>query len=309
MTIPMVPFEGHMSYCLTRSLAMVLAYRGHTYAVPWLECVSGEPFGFAYIRDKRRFFAINGYVYHEAGQHLLRTLNFDFTFSGSPDQGAALDALRAALADGPVAVGMLDMGYLTYFPDHAMLRGADHAIVVLALQPDCVIVHDPAGFAAVPLPLDDFCAAWQRDIYTGKPFGLWRIGAQTRPPTDAEVWARTLARARANFALTTETLPDGTVILYGPEGMRTLAEDFRAVATPELGSLPFFNWRVSAQRCLDSAFYIRDRLPVAAAIRWEECQLYGMLQQASSARNYAVLPELLERLAEQETNFIAALNE
>jgi hypothetical protein len=35
-----------------------------------------------------------------------------------------------------------------------------------------VIVHDPAGFVATPLPLSDFLAGWQRDIYTGKPYGL-----------------------------------------------------------------------------------------------------------------------------------------
>lgn len=85
MDIPMVPFEGRMSYCLIRSLAMVLAHQGHEYPVPWLECVSGEPFGFAYVRDHQQFFAIDGYVYHVAGQHLLRTLNFDFSFTGSAD--------------------------------------------------------------------------------------------------------------------------------------------------------------------------------------------------------------------------------
>jgi hypothetical protein len=309
MTIPMVPFEGRMSYCLTRSLAMVLAHRGYAYPVPWLECVSGEPFGFAYIRDQQQFFAIDGYVYHEAGQHLLRTLNFTFSFTGSEDEASALEALQQALADGPVAVGMLDMGYLTYFPDHESMRGADHAIVVLALQSNQVIVHDPAGFVAVPLPLADFLASWQRDVYTRVPYGLWRIGAQGEPPTEEAIWQRTLARARENLARTTETLPDGTRICYGPEGMRLLAADLRAATAPQLGSLPYFNWRVSAQRCLDSAFYLRDRLPDAAAIRWEECQMYGMLQQASASHNLAVLPELLERLAEQEARFIVALGE
>jgi hypothetical protein len=48
-------------------------------------------------------------------------------------------------------------------------------------------------------------------------------------------------------------------------------------------------------------------MPEAAAIRWEECQLYGALQQASVANKRADLPVLLERLAEQETRFIAAL--
>jgi hypothetical protein len=71
--------------------------------------------------------------------------------------------------------------------------------------------------------------------------------------------------------------------------------------------LPYFSWRVSAQRCLDSAVFLRERLPDAAAIRWEEALLYGELQQASAANERARLPGLLERLADHEMRFIAAL--
>src|SRR5260370_975009 len=150
-----------MSYCLIKCLHMVLASQGHCYELPWLECVSGEPFGFVYVRDGKHFFALNGDVYHLAGEHLLRTLNYSYTYTGFSDGTAALARLEDALTLGPVVAGMLDMGYLTYDPSHREARGSDHAIVVLAVQKDAVIVHDPAGFVAVPLPLADFFAAWQ----------------------------------------------------------------------------------------------------------------------------------------------------
>lgn len=308
MTLPLVPFEGRMSYCLIKSLQMVLAYQGHTYPVEWLECVSGEPFGFVYIRDKQSFFAVDGYVYHRAGEHLLRTLNYSYTYTSSQDDAAALASLEDALKSGPVVAGMLDMGYLTYIPNHTQLYGSDHAIVVLALQPDAVIVHDPAGYVATPLSLSDFLAAWQRDIYTGKPYGLWQIGAQGKPPTEEEIWEKTLARARENVAWEAgELFPGGPTAFYGPTAMRTLAGDLQAWPEIDLGPLPYFSWQVSAQRCLDSAFFLREKLPAAAAIRWEECQLYGQLQHVSAANERAALPELLERLAEREEEFIAAL--
>src|SRR6266568_3894001 len=295
MTLPLVPFEGRMSYCLIKSLQMVLAYQGHTYSLPWLECVSGEAFEFVYVRDEKRFFAVIGDRYHIAGEHLLRTLNYTYTYTGSYDEKTALAALQEALRRGPVVAGMLDMGYLTYSPYHQDALGADHAVVVLGMQSDAVVVHDPAGFVAVPLPLSDFLAAWQRDVYTGKPYGLWQIGEQGNPPTDEEIWERTLARARENFARTRGTAVDGSMLLYGPDGMRTLAADLLAWPERDLGALPYFSWQVSAQRCLDSAFFLRGRLPQAAAIRWEECQIYGQLQQASAANERAMLPELLER--------------
>ena len=128
---------------------MVLAQQGHDYPVAWLECVSGEPFGFVYLRGAPELFAVVGYAYHEAGQHLLRALGYDYSFTSAGESDtAALATLDAALRDGPVAVGMLDMGYLTYAPDHEHARGADHAIVVLARRGDTVVVHDPAGYPA-----------------------------------------------------------------------------------------------------------------------------------------------------------------
>ena len=165
---------------------MLLAHQGHDYPVAWLECVSGEPFGFVYLRGATELFAVVGYAYHEAGEHLLRALGFDYSFTSAGESDTrGLGHARRALRDGPVAVGMLDMGYLTYAPDHEHARGADHAIVVLARRGDTLVVHDPAGYPAALLPLANFLQAWQRDIYTGKPYGLWRIGAQREAP-DAE---------------------------------------------------------------------------------------------------------------------------
>jgi hypothetical protein len=189
---------------------MILANQGHDYPVPWLVCVSGEPFGFAYIRGIPELFAVVDYPYHEAGQYLLGTLGYDYSFtSAGEDDTTALATLDAALGDGPAAVGMLDMGYLTYAPDHEQVHGADHAIVVLARRPDAtVVVHDPAGYPAAVLPVADFLEAWKRDIYTGKPYGLWRIGVRREKarrlpvlidPISLSCWsARPISRPRSS---------------------------------------------------------------------------------------------------------------
>jgi hypothetical protein len=297
-----------MSYCLIRSLHMVLAHQGHDYPLAWLECVSGEPFGFVYLRGDAEPFAVVGYAYHEAGQRLLGTLGFDYSFtSAGANDAAALTMLDTALRNGPVAVGMLDMGYLTYAPDHERARGADHAIVVLARRPDAVIVHDPAGYPAALLPLVDFLQAWQRDIYTGKPYGLWQVGAQRNAPNDDTIWDSAIAHARALYTRSDEALAPGLMAHYGPPALRLLAEDLRAEPERSLGALPYFNWRVSGQRCIDGAMFLRERLPEAAAIRWQQCQVYGEIQQASTSVNRSRLPDLLERQADLEAAFVTAL--
>jgi hypothetical protein len=287
---------------------MVLAHQGHEYPAPWLECVSGEPFGFVYIRGAADLFAVVGYGYHEAGEHLLRTLGYDYSFtSAGENDDDALARLDSALQDGPVAVGMLDMGYLTYAPDHEHARGADHAIVVLARRPDALVVHDPAGYPAAVLPLADFLQAWQRDIYTGKPYGLWRIGAQREVPSTDAIWERTITRARELYTRTDVPITPGLTEHYGPQALRLLAADLSAEPQRSLGALPYFSWRVSGQRCFDGATFLRERLPGAAAIRWAQCQLYGEIQQVSTSTDRSRLPGLLERQADLETAFVAAL--
>jgi hypothetical protein len=297
-----------MSYCLIRCLHMILAHQGHDYPVAWLECVSGEPFGFVYIRSGDERFAVVGYAYHEAGQHLLSALGYDYSFtSAGEDDAAALATLDVALRAGPVAVGMLDMGYLTYAPDHQQARGADHAIVVLARRPDAVVVHDPAGYPAALLPLADFLQAWQRDIYTGKPYGLWWIGARREAPSADAILDGAIAHARDLFTRSDEAVAPGVMAHYGPQALRLLSEDLRAEPQRSLGALPYFGWRVSGQRCFDGATFLRERLPGAAAIRWEQCQLYGDIQQASTSASRLYLPDLLERQADLEAAFVSAL--
>jgi hypothetical protein len=202
---------------------------------------------------------------------------------------------------------MLDMGYLTYAADHEQARGADHAIVVLARRPDAVVVHDPAGYPAAVLPLADFLEAWRRDIYTGKPYGLWRIGAQHDAPGADVIWERTIARARELYTRADEPVAPGIMGHYGPNALHLLAADLHDEPQRSLGGLPYFSWRVSGQRCFDGATFLRERLPGAAAIRWEQCQLYGEIQSASTSADRSQLPGLLERQADLETAFITAL--
>ena len=90
------------------------------------------------------------------------------------------------------------------------------------------------------------------------------------------------------------------------ESLRLLAADLRAEPERSLGALPYFSWRVSGLRCFDGATFLRDRLPGAAAIRWEQCQVYGEIQ-AIVLRDRPRLVELLQRQADLEEAFVAAL--
>lgn len=175
------PFVGRISYCLMRSFKMVLDARGDRYDLAFLECASSEPFGFIYVRGADGGIAVNGIPYHIAGERVLKLLGYAYELYADAPEEAALAWLREHVAREPVVAGMLDAGFLSYDPNHAHLRGADHAVVVLEVGDRDVIVHDPNGFVATPLPLPDFLAAWRADgMYTGKARMAWVIGARER---------------------------------------------------------------------------------------------------------------------------------
>ncbi|WP_181874191.1 hypothetical protein [Marinitenerispora sediminis] len=94
--------------------------------------------------------------------------------TGQDDADAALDRLRARLADGPVLVGSVlvgpvEMGRVRYQPGKAGPIGADRYLIVLAVDGGYAAVHDPQGPYA-RLSLADVAAAWRADtIDYGRP--------------------------------------------------------------------------------------------------------------------------------------------
>src|SRR5690606_38962033 len=93
------------------------------------------------------------------------------TSGGNADE--AIDRLRSAVADGPVWIGPVEMGFLRHQPGKNGPIGADHYVVVLAVEDGWVHMHDPQGYPFVCLPLGDFLAAWRAEtIDYGEPYTM-----------------------------------------------------------------------------------------------------------------------------------------
>ena len=311
-----VPFEGRMSYCLTKCLKMILAYYGDDYALPFLECVSTEPFGFVYVREANGGLAVNGYEYDHAGERMLQLLGYDYELLWFDDQEQALLQMDSLVKRDPVVVGMLNMGSLEYRPDYHEMAGADHALVVLERRNGIVIVHDPDGYVCVSLPLNSFLEAWRADhIYTGKSYMLWVVGKRARQPTNDELYSRALELGLENLHRTSTIAGNGTRVLFGPEALQTLAQDLRDCRAEDrwLRVYKSFTFRVSGQRCFDSSFFIKQapfqnsHLVRCAEIRFEQAVEYGQAQLAAVTEETPLLAYTLERIAVLEKKFIDAL--
>jgi len=304
-----------MSYCLTKCLKMVLDFRGDHYDLPFLECASTEPFGFVYVRRSTGGLAINGYEYDRAGERLLELLGYEFEVVSSGSRGQALLALRKSLQEGPVVLGMLDMGFLTYQPDHRYKMGTDHAIVALGLEGDAVVAHDPAGYVNVRFPLEDLLKAWKAEkIYTQRPNALWRIGPKRRNLKREELFRKVLELGLQNLQRPGQRIGSHMKVLFGGDALRTLAVDVRAGrAMRWIKRYAYFSLRVSGQRCFDSAAFIRSapfqnkHLSTAADVRFKQTEHYGKAQWAAASKKHALLAEAFREIAELEDAFTESL--
>ena len=95
------------------------------------------------------------------------------------------------------------MGYLTYNPNHTYLLGADHYVVVLSVEENYVLVHDPKGFPCAALPVDILLKAWRAEgmdlVYTNKPYIMRTAFRPTEPRSRQQMIEQTLPHIGANL--------------------------------------------------------------------------------------------------------------
>ncbi|MDX6311267.1 MAG: hypothetical protein QOF44_731 [Streptomyces sp.] len=127
-----LPYTGSGPYCYANSLAMVLGEHAPPTGV--IECLTGSPFGFELLAGTLPFFDPYGWDPELGLDAAIGSLGWtcERTDGGSPEE--AMARLRKACADGPVLTGPLEMGLLTHQPGMNAAIGADHYVVVLAVE-------------------------------------------------------------------------------------------------------------------------------------------------------------------------------
>ena len=75
-----------------------------------------------------------------------------------------VEVLNLQLSKGPVMPGPLDMGELSYHPNVRGANGVDHFVVALHKEDGAVVVHDPAGYPAMPIDVEALGRAWRADL-------------------------------------------------------------------------------------------------------------------------------------------------
>ncbi|GAB2892390.1 hypothetical protein GCM10022245_29560 [Streptomyces mayteni] len=157
----MLSYSGSGPYCYAHSLAMVVDPEAPAPAV--IETLTGSAFGFQLIAGTLPLFDPYGWDPEIGLDAAVALLGLRCDRAEGGPAGEALDRLRAACGAGPVLVGPVDMGLLRYQPGTPTPDGGDHYVVVLAVEGDTVLLHDPEGHPFATLPTADFLAAWRAE--------------------------------------------------------------------------------------------------------------------------------------------------
>lgn len=304
----MLPYVGSGDYCYANSLYMSLLGSGanaDTLPSPgFLECLTTMPFGNTYLNVARLFF-FDGLDPHQGLTRAIETLGWTCRLEQGGDEERALERLRAVVLHGPALIGPLDMGYLTYNPNYPYNGGADHFIVVLAVEADHVLVHDPKGFPCVTLPFENLLKAWraERIEYVDEAYILRADFRQVETVNHQEMIMRTLPFIRLNV----QRDPEGPEVYGGVRALHMLVQMLRTEMPEHLAPhLLYFALPLAIRRKLDAqAFLAEGNRPEAARLIEQQARLLGQAQYPGVQRAWSTVATLIEQVATLEERLIA----
>lgn len=292
-----VPYVGSGPYCYANAFAMMFGDRAPP--VPVIEFATCSPFGMQLIGGQQPFFDPYGWTPELGFDKALDVMGWTSTISEGNDARDALARLKTALAEGPVWVGPLDMGELRYQPGKTGPVGADHYVVVLGMQDDSVILHDPEGYPYSTLPLEHFIAAWRAEsLDYGSPFTMRSAFRQERQVTELDIVRATIPTAMAWLSMRGDfDMPPASS--GNAEAAEQLADLISGGCDSNLREhLTRFAIQVGARRRADAATcMLRAGFRQAATILDRQAHLIGALQYPMVIGDTATAARLLRCLA------------
>ena len=290
-------YIGSGPYCYSNSFAMMFGEDAPRPDV--IEFATSSAFGMQIVGGDMPYFDPYGWTPEAGFDDALKAMGWtsDVTSGGEAEQ--ALNRLKAALARGPVWVGPVDMGWLRHQPGRNGPIGADHYVVVLAVEDGQVWMHDPEGHPFARLPVEDFLEAWRGDALDyGEAYTMRTNFRRVRAVHEEEVILAALPAAVRWLSMRDgRHLPEGTI--GNAQAAEALADRVASGCGEGLREhLIHFAVRVGARRLADAATCLeRVGLVQAAAIAFDQARLVGSLQYSLTRRRDAEAAATLRCLA------------
>ena len=295
-------YFGDVSLCYSYSLAMALETYGYDFKAEFLEAIMAMGNGASIVKEDEQ----HPLVFFDNGMpdlsisHSLKILGFDYEDFYLKD-GAEVNLeeikgkLETFLSNGPVVLGPLDMGHLTYNPNHTILYGVDHFVTVYGIDDQYLYLHDPAGFACMKVTFNDILEAWKaEDIdYKRGSYSMWGNFKKVKSPSQTEIYQET-ARIMKNRYLNGQ---NGVLECYA----KAVAEN--GLNTEQKQLHQYFSFKLAAVRNLYLSKFLKDHNPEGARLKEELATLFSQAHLSCLKEDYQELSHLLYQIAELDGLF------
>ena len=295
-------YFGDVSLCYSYSLAMALDSYGYDFKADFLEAIMVMGNGASIVKKDEQ----HPLVFFDNGMpdlsisHSLKILGFDYE-DFYLKNGAEVDLeeikgkLETFLSNGPVVLGPLDMGHLTYNPNHTILYGVDHFVTVYDIDNQYLYLHDPAGFACMKVTFKDILEAWKAEAidYKRGAYSMWGNFKKVKSPSQSEIYQET-ARIMKNRYLNGQ---NGVLECYA----KSVAEN--GLNTEQKQLHQYFSFKLAAVRNLYLSKFLKDHDPEGARLKEELATLFGQAHLSCLKEDYQELAHLLYQIAEADRRF------
>lgn len=301
----MTKYYGNGAYCYANSASMLLSTIGEDIPPSLIEVVTGFSLGAAIEVHNSLLFFDNCMSSPDKGiNQAFEILGFKVIERVCKDgQVMPLNKLKEELSKSTVMLGPLDMGYLTYNPNHPYLGGSDHYVLALDINDEVVKLHDPAGFPFVELPFDQLEKAWRAEkiTWTLGSFRSWSYPIRVSNPSKDEIYDKALQLFKESYHKQ-RVVSLNEHRLIGKEAIITKAEQLRAgnITDDEVGHFIHFAFPLGARRAHDYSIFFKDKNSQLALLKEKQSQLFGKCQSLTISNRWGEIAQVFELLAEIE---------
>ena len=295
-------YSGDVSLCYSYSLTMALDAYGYDFKADFLEAIMVMGNGASIVKEDDQ----HPLVFFDNGMpdlsisHSLKILGFDYEDFYLKD-GAEVNLeeikgkLETFLSNGPVVLGPLDMGHLTYNPNHTILYGVDHFVTVYALDSQYLYLHDPAGFSCIKVAFNDILEAWKAEAidYKRGAYFMWGNFKKVKSPSQTEIYQET-AKIMKNRYLNGQ---NGVLECYA----KVVAEN--GLNTEQKQLHQYFSFKLAAVRNLYLSKFLKNHDPEGARLKEKLASLFGQAHLSCLKEDYQELSHLLYQIAEVDGLF------
>ena len=295
-------YFGDVSLCYTYSLAMALHSYGYDVRPEFLEAIMVMGNGASIVKEDEKHplvFFDNG-MPDSSISHSLNILGFtydEYYIKDSNDLNlpSIREILSKFLLSGPVVLGPLDMGYLTYNPNHIHLYGVDHFVSVYDLDDEFIYFHDPAGFACMKMSFSEFSKAWEaKNIdYKRGSFSMWGNFRKVKSPSQCEIYQETAKIMRARYLDGQSNVLECYAKAVAENGLNTEQKQLHQ----------YFSFKLAAVRNLYLSKFLKDHEPKGASLKEQLATLFGQAHLSCLKEDYQELSRLLYQIAEVDRRF------